>query len=371
VDPILLLSQLLLFALSALGVASSDSMPEALGRPGVNHLEHHLIRILIALGITLVVSRLRPAWVAKGAKLFFLFALLMCVVVLFIGDGPGGVRRWINLPGSFDFQPSETMKLAVVLYLAAFFHNKPTDYPILGPVIAVSLGAGLVVIEPDFDTGLTILFLAGFTLVMVGVPWRRLLAIGGTAWLLVLSFSGLYLERFKYVRERFENWLAYHRGDLSNLDALYQVSQGHKLMIKAGLFGQGAGAPMPHRLPEGHNDMVFASVVWAGGWLAGLMVLLAFGLILSRGLHISKNTSGSSSVMAVGLTGYLTLQAAVNIGVVIGFLPVSGSPLPMVSYGGSSMLVAGIAMGLLHALSREAERSERSEAKRVAEKVKG
>lgn len=366
-DPILLLSQLLLFALSALGVASSDSMPGA----GAGRLEFHLIRIGIALAITLLVSRLRPQWVAKGAKIFFLFAVLACIVVLFIGDGPGGVRRWINLPGSFDFQPSEMMKLAVVLYLAAFFHNKPTDYPILGPVVAVSLGAGLVVIEPDFDSGLTILILAGFTLVMVGVPWRRLLAIGGTAWLLVLSFSGLYLERFKYVRERFDSWLAYLRGDLTNLDALYQISQGHKLMIKAGLFGQGVGAPMPHRLPEGHNDMVLASVVWAGGWLAGLMILFAFWMILARGLQIAANTGGSSSVMAVGLTGYLVLQAASNIGVVIGFLPVTGSPLPMVSYGGSSMLVAGIAMGLLHALSREAALNRRDGAQAAPEKVKG
>ncbi|MBF6595643.1 MAG: FtsW/RodA/SpoVE family cell cycle protein [Thermaceae bacterium] len=365
-DPILLLSQLLLFGLSALGVASSDSMPGA----GAGHLGHHLIRILIALAITFAVSRIRPPWAARGAKIFFVIALLLCVVVLIIGYGPAGVRRWINLPGSFDLQPSEFMKLAVILYLAAFFHNKPTDYPILGPVIAVSLGAGLVIIEPDFDTGLTILLLAGFTLVMIGVPWRRLLAIGATAWLLVLSFSGLYLERFKYVRVRFDNWLAYHRGDFSNLDALYQISQGHKLMIKAGLFGQGVGAPMPHHLPEAHNDMVFASVIWAGGWLAGLMILLVFALILARGLQIASNTGGSSSVMAVGLTGYLVLQAALNIGVVIGFLPVSGSPLPMVSYGGSSMLVAGVAMGLLHALSREAALARRDEAQTLPEKVK-
>ena len=202
------------------------------------------------------------------------------------------------------------------------------------------------------------------------------MAIGATAWAIALAFSGIYLERFQYVRQRLESWLAYRQGNLSNenlADGLFQVAQGHKLMIKAGLFGQGVGAPMAHRLPEGHNDMVFASIVWAGGWLAGGMVLLAFGLILARGLQIAAHTSGSKSVMAIGLTGYLVMQAAINIGVVIGFIPVTGSPLPLVSYGGSSMLVSGIALGLLQALSREAfagkEEPQQDEAKQTSRRT--
>jgi len=350
-----MLAQLLLLGLSALGVASSDTMPGA-SEPG--YLMGHLIRIGIALAFTIALAWIKPRWASMLARPLFLFSLLLLVLVLFIGDGPGGVRRWIYLPG-FNFQPSELIKLAVVLYLSAFFDNKPTDYPIFGPVIAVSIAAGLVIIEPDFDTGVFILMLAGFMLVVIGVPWRRLLAIGATAWVIALAFSGLYLERFQYVRERLQNWLAYFRGDFSNLDGLYQVSQGHKLIIKAGLFGQGTGTPMPHRLPEAQNDMIFASIIWAGGWLAGAMVLIAFGLILARGLQIAARTNGSKSVMAIGLTGYLVMQAAMNVGVVVGFIPVTGSPMPLVSFGGSSMMVAGIALGLLHALSREAFADER------------
>lgn len=368
-DPILILAQALLYALSALGVASSDTMPEPKdlvlgGKDEPEYLMDHLLRIAIGIGITLIVSRLKTDWVVKLARILFVVSLVLLVVVLFFPSGSaGGVRRWIPFPG-FGFQPSELMKLSVVLYLAAFFHKKPTDYPIFGPVIAISLAAGLVIIEPDFDTGAFILVLAGLMMVVLGVPWRRLLAIGATAWVFALAFSGIYLERFKYVRERLENWLSYHQGNLSSgnlADGLFQVAQGHKLMIKAGLFGQGVGAPMPHRLPEGHNDMIFASIIWAGGWLAGAMVLIAFWLIFARGLQISANTTGSKSVMAIGLTGYLVMQAAINVGVVIGFIPVSGSPLPLVSYGGSSMLVSGIALGLLHALSREAFAENREE----------
>ena len=447
-DPILLLSQFLLYALSALGVTASDSMPEVSGDS--ERIVIHLVRIGIALMVMFVVSRIKPDWVVKGARPLFLLTLALLVLVLIIGDGPGGVRRWIDIPGiPFDFQPSELAKLAVVLYLAAFFHNKPTDYPVLGPIIAVSVAAGLIIIEPDFDTGLFILLLAGFMLVVIGVPWRRLLAIGVAAWVIALSFSGLYLERFQYVRDRFENWLSYQRGDfadyeqilrniqyggsamasvsqddkaqllhflqinrdlfrkiartdpavnekidLSNTtamvaslqanpttsqqivqqmrDAFYQIAQGQKLMLKAGLFGQGAGAVMPHRLPEGHNDMIFASIVWAGGWIAGFMVLFGFAMILARSLQIAANTKGSKSVMAIGLMGYLVLQAAINIGVVIGFLPVSGSPLPFVSYGGSAMFVSAIALGLLHSLSREALGASEAEAQpKAARRARG
>ncbi|MDX2008278.1 MAG: FtsW/RodA/SpoVE family cell cycle protein [Meiothermus sp.] len=448
-DPILLLSQFLLYALSALGIAASDSMPEFSGDR--EHLFIHLLRIGIALAVMFVVSRVRPDWVVRGARALFVLTLALLVLVLFIGEGPAGVRRWIDIPGiPFDFQPSELAKLTVVLYLAAFFHNKPTDYPVLGPIIAISVAAGLVIIEPDFDTGLFILLLAGFMLVVIGVPWRRLLAIGVAAWVIALSFSGLYLDRFQYVRDRFENWLSYQRGDFADYeqilrriqfnqlssvspeersqllhflqinrdifkkigrvdpqvsekidltstatmvaslqahpaisqqivqqmrDAFYQIAQGQKLMLKAGVFGQGAGATMPHRLPEGHNDMIFASIVWAGGWLAGLMVIFGFAMILARSLQIAARLQGSKSVMAVGLMGYLVLQAAINIGVVIGFLPVSGSPLPFVSYGGSAMLVSAIALGLLHALSREAfaggEDEEAGAGRKAARGVQG
>lgn len=359
-DPILLLAQLLLFALGAMGVASSDSL-------GADHYFYkHAINIAVALLATFLVSWAKPEWAIRVAKVLFLVTIVLLVAVLIINHGPLNLRRWIFIPGfPSGFQPSELAKLAVVFYLAAFFHNKPRDYPILGPIIAITLAAGLIVIA-DFDTGLFLLFLSGFMLMVIGVPWRRLGAIGFSAWCIVLAMSGLVMEKFErsgYIKDRLNHWFMYLKGDLINSsgglnDGIWQIAQGHKLMIKAGLFGQGVGEPMAFPLASSQNDMIFASVVWAGGWLAGLMVLVAFWLILARGLQISAHLEGSKSVMAIGLMGYLVLQAASNIGVVIGFLPVSGSPLPLVSYGGSSMLIGGIAVGLLHALYREANLEE-------------
>lgn len=316
----------------------------------------HLLRLGVALLVTFLACWLSPRFLTRHARLLYLAALGFLVAVLFIGEGPAGVRRWFDLR-FFNFQPSELMKVAMVIYLAAFFHQRGTDYPILGPVLAVGFAAGLVIIEPDFDTGIFILVLAAFMLIVIGVPWRRLLAIGASASCIAMTMLGLYLDRFSYVRERFDGWVATLSGKADVTGTAYQVTQAQKVIVGAGPLGQGPGAVLPH-LPEGHNDMVFASVIWAGGWFAGLMVLLAFGLIFARGMQIAARTQGAGSVMALGLTGYLTLQAANNIGVVMGFLPVSGSALPLVSYGGSSMFVAGLALGLLHALAREALRNQ-------------
>lgn len=355
-DSILLLAQLLLFALSALGVATSDWMRGA-QEP---HSLENLRNIALSLVLMLVVSRLRPQWALWVARPMFLLSLGLLLANLAVGFGPGSEKRFIDLPfTSFNIQASELAKLAVVLYLAAFFHNKPTDYPIIGPIVAVSMAAGLIVISPDLDTGLFVLALSGLLLMVIGVPWRRLVAITLTAFILALSVSGLYIHRFEKVRDRFEGWSTYVSGRVNELSPevirgpLYQITQAHKIMVNAGLFGQGVGTRMPN-LPESHNDFVLAAIIWSGGWLAGFMVLIAWWLILARGLQIAVNLEGASSVLALGLTLYLVLQAALNIAAVVGTIPIGGSPLPMVSMGGNSMLMAGIAMGLLQALSREA-----------------
>lgn len=346
-DFILILAQFLLYGLSLLGVGASD--------PGL--LDNHMVRITVAIAVTLIASRLSPSFTVRGARLLYLVSLALLVLVLVIGNGPGGVRRWFDLPGGLAFQPSELMKVAMIIYLAAFFHQRGTDYPIMGPVVAVGAAAGLVLVEPDFATGLLLLVLAAFLLVVIGVPWRRLVAIGTSATLVALAFSGAFLGKFNYIQERYQGYLDCRSGKADPAADCYQVLQGQKAILRAGFFGQGPGSQMPH-LPESHNDMVLASVIWAGGWMSGLMVLIAYGLILARGLQIAANSEGAVSVLAVGLTAYLCLQAALNIGVVLGILPVTGVPLPMVSFGGSSMLVSGAALGLLHALSRQALRAE-------------
>lgn len=344
-DPILL-SGLLLLTFGLLGVEVAE--------PGL--LEEHLLRVGLALLALLGGSLLSVRFLLRHALWLLLGNLFLLALVLLVGSGPYGVRRWFDL-GPLAFQPSELAKVSLVLYLASFVGRRGEDYPILGPALLVGGTVGLVLVEPDFATALFLLLLGVSLFVLAGVPWRRLLAIGLAGLLVLAPFSGAYFNRFRYVSERFSGFLGYLRGEARPEETAYQVLQAQKAILLGGPLGQGPGGSLPH-LPEAHNDMVFASVVFATGWLGGLVVLFLYGLLFLRGLNLALRLQGAEGLVALGLTLYLTFQAALNIGVTLGFLPVTGIPLPLVSYGGSSLLVSGLALGLLLSLAREAGRKE-------------
>lgn len=340
-DPVFLLSALLLMAFGLLGVGVAEP----------TLLQGHLLRVGSALVTMALGFFLPPGRLLQGARLLLGATMALLFLVLLVGDGPGGVRRWFYL-GPMTFQPSELAKLALVFYLASFVGRKGHDYPIVGAAILTAATAGLVLVEPDFATALFLLTLGGLLFVLAGVPWRRLLMVSLAGVLALSPFSGYYLARFSYVSERFAGFLDYIKGEANPSQTAYQVLQAQKALVLAGPFGQGPGGELPH-LPEAHNDMVFASVVFATGWLGGLVVLFLYLLLFLRGLSLALALKGPLSLVALGLTLYLTLQAALNIGVTMGFLPVTGVPLPLVSYGGSSLLVSGFSVGVLLRLARE------------------
>jgi cell division protein FtsW len=344
VDPFYPLIGLLLMAFGLLGVGVAE--PTLLGG--------HLLRVGLALLAMALGALLPPRLLLRHALGLHLFTLLLLLLVLAFGDGPGGVRRWFYL-GPVAFQPSELAKLSLVFYLASFVGRKGHDNPILGPAILVGGTVGLVLVEPDFATALFLFTLGALLFILAGVPWRRLIAIALAGLLVISPFSGVYLKRFAYVSERFSGFLSYLKGEASPKETAYQVLQAQKAILMAGPLGQGPGATLLH-LPDAHNDMVFASLVYATGWLGGLVVLFLYFLLFLKGFHLSLRLQGPESLVAMGLTLYLTLQAAINIGVTLGFLPVTGVPLPLISYGGSSLLVSGLALGILTRLSWETSR---------------
>mgnify|MGYP003481472726 FL=1 len=351
-DPVLLLSALLLLAFGLIGVGTAE--------PGL--LQDHLLRVGAALLALVLGHLLPPRLLLRYALHALVGVLLLLVLVLLVGDGPGGVRRWFYL-GPVALQPSELAKLALILYLSSFVGRRGEDYPILGPVLAVGSLVGLVLVEPDFATAAFLAGLAVLLFVLAGIPWPRLLGMGLAVALVVLPFAGLCRAGFRYVSERFANFVDYLQGESEPGGGAYQVVQAKKALLLGGPFGQGPGATLPH-LPEAHNDMVFASVVFATGWLGGAVVFLLYTLILLRSLAVGLALKGGERLLALGLGLYLALQAALNIGVTLGVLPVTGVPLPLVSYGGSSLLVSGFAVGLLSRLAREA--AERPRRKGVA-----
>jgi len=357
VDRILMLAQLLLVGFSILGIVAGS--PEM--------LERHLATLGVALAGTFLASYVPPAWWIRNARWLYLTGLAALVVVLFVGIGPESsqkAHRWIAL-GPITIQPSEFMKIALVAYLASFFSQRGTDYPISGPVLAIGLAAGLVAVETDIGTALFLLFLAAFILIVIGVPFRRLIAMSLLVALLVAGIHGLIIHELQHITLRVDAWRVLNLDpDLIQRfdpdyaqkvrDALYQPERARIYLRSAGLLGHGPGAEPPIGLPARHNDMIFAVITYATGWLGAGMLLLAYALVFARGLQIATRSTGALSMLALGLTGYLTGQALMNIVVTMAIVPVTGISLPMVSAGGSGLLAAGLAFGILHAAARHA-----------------
>ncbi len=367
-DAILMLAQGLLVGFSVLGIVAAD--PAGIWR--------HLATLAVALLGTAVLSRVNPEYLVRIARALFVLWLLLLLWVLFEGTGPGSqqeARRWIAIGGLY-FQPSEFMKVILVLYLASFFERRGTDYPIIGPVLAIGLAAGMIGAETDLGTAIFLLSLSLFILVIIGVPLRRLLAIGLLVLILTVSVHGIFQhDRFQHLYVRIDAWRVLNQDtllgrwlrfdpdlleklgskdpDYARLvhDALLQPRRARLIMKAAGPLGHGPGAGLPYQLPQRNNDFIFATITYATGWFGAAMLILAYALVFARGLQIATRSSGAVSVVALGLTGYLTLQALMNIAVTTAVVPVTGISLPMVSSGGSGLLAAGIAFGILHAIS--------------------
>lgn len=334
-DPLLLVAQLVLLALGANAVAVS--------RPEL--FQGHLVRAGIALLATLLASRISLPWLVRQARGLYLLGLLLLAVTLFAGVEINHARRWLLL-GGFLLQSSEIVKLLLVFYLARFFAVHGPDYPVFGPVSAIAFAVALVALEPDFAGAVFLLLLALFILLAIGVPMRRLLAIGVATVLMATALQGLYLGRFRHVLARFNAYL--EGGELT-----YQIERARRAILEGGLLGQGPGAPMPH-VPYAYNDMSFATVAFALGLVGVVILFLAYTVVFIRGMQIAAHLEGALSVAAIGLTGMIGLEAVLHIGVVLGLLPATGLPLPLVSYGGSAMLTTGVAFGLLHGAARRA-----------------
>lgn len=344
-DPILLLSQALLLGFSFIGIATA--------RP--NLLEEHLLRVALCVAATGLGALMHPMWLVRYAKPLFALTLALLGVVLLVGTGPAeGYRRWFSL-GPLDLQPSELLKLVAIFYIAAYFHQRNLDQPILKVVAWLGVASVLVVLEPDVDGGILMVALTGTMLLLIGVPWRRILALTALLGVLLMAFVTFMPGKFTYIPQRLEGMQLYLRGEADPGREGYQATYAHRAILRAGPFGQGPGALMP--IPTGltglTSDLAAVPVVWATGWVGGAMLLSALGLLLLRGFNIALHLEGSSAVVATGLTSYLLFQTTFNLmGTLI--YPIIGMPLPFVSYGGSSLITAGFAVGLIHALAREA-----------------
>lgn len=338
-DPLLLTLQLLLGAFGVVGVATADpgdALPQAL-------------RFLAAFGATLLVARVPTRVVVRFAPIGYAVTLGLLVLVLLVGIAPetGNAVRWIGL-GIGTVQPSELMKVAVIAYLAAFFHNHLGDWQIWRPMVVVGFAAGLVVMQPNVSTALFLFALAFAIMIAAGTSLQRLVAIGAAAAVVAVAVGAPYLSRLEYVAERLR---AFGTPDGGGVDT-FQSDQAQRALERAGLFGVGPSRPLT--VPAGDTDMIAISVAQALGLVGVAVLVIAFVLLVARTFRIAGAARGPAALLAAGTGLYVAGQASLNLLVASGLLPVTGVTLPLVSYGFNSAFSVSIALGFVHAAYREA-----------------
>src|SRR3954463_11991663 len=296
-----------------------------------------------------VVSRLNLEHVRRYTSVLLLaaFAMLVLVKVPGIGVRVNGARRWLGA-GPLQFQPSEIMKLALVLHTASVIAARPKIAKNLrtltGPVIGVAFGAiALIALQPDLGTDLVICATIALMLIAAGLPIRQLglvAAVGGTLVALFALFE-------PYRRARLTAFL--NPWDQAS-GAGFQAVQGQIAIGSGGLFGHGLGASIQKifYVPEAHTDFILAVIGEELG-LAGILALLSlYGIIGYAGLRTARNAKGIySKLLAGGLTSLILCQATLNVYAVLGLAPLTGVPLPFISSGSTSLIVLLGAMGLL------------------------
>lgn len=280
------------------------------------------------------------------------FVLLVAVLIPGIGMERNGSRSWIGV-GAFSIQPSEFTKLAMIAFLAKFLSENQKHITTikkgLGPSLGlVFLAFGMIMLQPDLGTGTV---MVGTCVVMIFVAGARvmhfvLLGLIGLGGFVLLVVSAPY--RIKRITSYLDPWE-------DPLDSGFQIIQSLLAIGPGGLFGLGLGESRQKffYLPEPQTDFIFAIISEELGFIGGSFVILLFALLLWRGIRIALGAPDLfGSFLAVGIVSMVAIQVMINIGVVTGLIPVTGITLPFLSYGGSSLTLMLMAMGVLLNISR-------------------
>ena len=286
--------------------------------------------------------------------------LLMAVLIPGLGVTAGGSSRWLSL-GPLSLQPSELAKLALILFIADVFSRKDPasvkqlSHTILPVVPVLGLLGLLIMAQPDMGTTMLVGFIGFGLLFLSGAPLRYLGLMGGIG--ASIAMFGALAEPYR--RERV---LAFMNPWSDPLNTGYQTIQSLMAMGSGGFFGVGIGASRQKWLyvPNAHTDFIFAILGEEIGLLGTLMVLGMFAFITYLGIRIARNAPDRFGMyIAAGITIWISVQALVNMGAVTASLPITGVPLPLVSFGGSSLVVTLIGVGILTNIARQSVRKKK------------
>lgn len=340
IDAMLMLGLLLLLGVGLMMLFSAGGQDMGL-------IYRQLVRLGVAMGVMLLVAQIHPDRMRDSAYWLYGLGLMLLVAVLLFGHEGKGAQRWLDL-GFFRFQPSEIIKLAVPILVAAFLAERPlppSAWRLIVGLLLIGLPAFLIAKQPDLGTAILIASSGLIVIFLAGIRWKVIFAFLGSC---AAAAPVLWYFMHDYQRRRV---LTFLNPETDPLGAGYHIIQSKIAIGSGGLFGQGwLQGTQSHLefLPERSTDFIFAVIAEEFGLAGAVLLLCLYLLIAGRGLFIASQAQSSfSRLLAGSISITFLVYVFVNVGMVTGLLPVVGVPLPLVSYGGTSMVTLLAGFGIL------------------------
>ena len=337
----------LLFGLLILGSFSLFVLYSAGGQE-TGLLAKQGIRLLSGFAVLVFLAQLSPQILRAWTPWLYGLGIVLLAVVIFHGVSAKGAQRWLDVFGLFRFQPSELMKLALPLMLARYFSEHqlpPTTSRLIVGAVLIGIPFGLIIQQPDLGTSLLIAASGFFVIFLAGIRWRLLLGLGAAA-LAMLPVAWYFLLR-EYQKTRILTLL---NDDVDPLGDGWHIIQAKIAIGSGGTYGKGwlnGTQSQLEFLPERHTDFIFAVIGEEFGLVGLILLLTVFLFVTARGLYIAAHGQDTfERLLAGSISLTFFVYVFVNMGMVSGILPVVGLPLPLISYGGTSIvtLMAGFGM---------------------------
>jgi cell division protein FtsW len=359
-DFVLFASILMLLAIGIVMVYSASSYSSAFSKEcnydDMFYLKKQLLWAAIGIVLMFIVVKFDYHKISKYTTILMVISFVLLVVVFKFKD-VNGAKRWIPL-GFASVQPSEIAKYVIVLYMAKSIANKGEKmktflYGVLPYLLVSGLYAGIILVEPNMSIATVIMMVTLILLLVAGVKWSQMLSLFGVLGGLAGVF--IIIEPYRLTRlMSFTNPWAVRK------DSGYQLVQSLLALGSGGISGVGLGASRQkmYYIPEPHTDFILAIIGEELGFIGCAIIIILFLIFIWRGIKVALNAKDTyGTLLAIGITSIIAIQAIINIAVVTGSMPVTGVPLPFISYGGSSLVFNMIAVGVLLNISRQSNRA--------------
>ncbi|MCP3026247.1 putative lipid II flippase FtsW [Halobacillus sp. A5] len=372
-DFTLLFAPIALVAFGSLMIYSASMVygPVRFGVDSNHYLFKQIQWVSVGIILMLVASAFPYRHLKRMSKVLVLVMIISLSGLFFFGTTVNNAQSWYNL-GFMNFQPAEFAKLGLIIYLASVYAKKQSyidDFTkaVMPPLILTGFLLALIVLQPDIGSAAVLGMIATVVIMSSGIRWKHILILASvTGGVLLLAATQMITD------ERIQRFTgAYEPFNTPDSDG-YQLVQSYVAIGTGGLFGEGLGQGVQKLgyLPEPHTDFIMAVIAEELGFIGVIITVGLLALIILRGLYISwKCKDPFGALLALGISSMFAIQSFINLGAMSGLLPITGVPLPLVSYGGSSLLIMMLALGVLNNVARTVKAKE-SEKQKTYEPIR-